>query len=349
MKKTIAIIFGGCSNEYEVSLQSAYAVLSEINTSTYNPVPIGITKEGEWFRYSGDIENIPTDQWHFDRAHCTSSFISPDRCVHGIIDIKNGKIDSTYLDGIFPVLHGKNGEDGTVQGLAELAGIPVVGCGVLASALCMDKYRAHLIAKAAGIRVPEAVYLASYTTTEERRVLTASLHYPLYVKPVKSGSSLGITRITSAEELDAAVENAFNYDDAVIVEESVDGFEVGCSVLGNDVLTVGRVDEIELTEEWFDYHEKYTQLKSTIHMPARIDSAIEAKIKDCAKTLYRALGCSGFARVDMFLTPDREIVFNEINTIPGFTAHSRYPKMLSGIGLSFGGIIDVLLERSLAS
>lgn len=349
MKKNIAVIFGGCSNEYEISLQSAYAVLTEINREKYNPIPLGITKNGEWFRYDGDLGNIPTDAWQHDRSHCTSALISPDRCVHGIIDIKDGKVNCHYIDGIFPVLHGKNGEDGTLQGLAELAGIPVIGCGSLASALCMDKFRAHQVAKATGIKVPEAVYLEKLPLPGELEVLTSTLDYPLYVKPVKSGSSLGITRITQPSELDNAVKTAFDFDDAVTVEESIEGFEVGCAILGNDTLTVGRVDEIELTEEWFDYHEKYTQLKSEIHMPARIDSKTEARIKDCGKKLYKSLGCSGFARVDMFLTPEGEIVFNEVNTIPGMTPHSRYPKMLSGIGLSFSGIIDVLLDMTLAA
>lgn len=169
------------------------------------------------------------------------------------------------------------------------------------------------------------------------------LTYPLFVKPVRAGSSFGISKITDANALDRAIELAFCYDAEVTVEEAIDGFEVGCAVLGNETLTVGRVDEIELSDGFFDYTEKYTLRTSSIHMPARIPAETEKRIQDAAVVLYRALGCSGFARVDMFCTPSGEIVFNEINTIPGFTAHSRFPNMMKGIGLDFPQMLDTLI------
>ena len=245
------------------------------------------------------------------------------------------------VDLVFPILHGKNGEDGTLQGIFELAGIPLVGCGTLSSALCMDKDRAHKLVSLAGISVPKSV---TFNRLNIDAVLSnADLTYPLFVKPVRAGSSFGITKVTAQQELKAAVELAFQHDTEVIVEEAIDGFEVGCAVLGTDTLIVGRVDEIELSDGFFDYTEKYTLKTSKIHMPARISPQTEKELQKAAVTIYRTLGCSGFARVDMFLTPSGRIVFNEVNTIPGFTSHSRYPNMMKGIGLSFADMLDKLI------
>ena len=229
-----------------------------------------------------------------------------------------------------------------MQGLGELAGIPLVGCGTLASALCMDKDRAHKLVSLAGIAVPKSVVLEKNTTAARQRILD-TLSFPVFVKPVRAGSSFGVTRVEDGTALDAAIDMAFRYDSSVIVEEAVPGFEVGCAVLGTDTLTVGRTDEIELSGGFFDFEEKYTLKTSRIHMPARVDAATELRIQEAAKTIYRALGCSGFARVDLFLTPSGELVFNEVNTIPGLTAHSRFPNMMKGIGLSFPQMIDRLL------
>lgn len=337
-KKTIAVIFGGCSTEYEVSLQSAFSVLEHLNPQKYHVIPVGITRQGDWYRYLGDFCRIPDDTWTRDREQLVRVAISNSRSIRGLIEMRNTGNSVVQLDLAFPVLHGKNGEDGTVQGLFELAGIPVVGCGTLSSALCMDKDRAHKLVQAAGISVPKSVALRRGEAVD-----TSGLTYPLFVKPVRSGSSIGITKVWRAQALPAAINLAFTHDDTVIIEESIDGFEVGCAVLGIDDLTVGRADEIELSQGFFDFTEKYTLKTSKIHMPARIDPATEKRIQETAKTIYRVLGCSGFARVDMFLRPDGEIVFNEVNTIPGFTSHSRYPNMMKGIGLSFPEMLDKLM------
>lgn len=169
----------------------------------------------------------------------------------------------------------------------------------------------------------------------------------MFVKPVKSGSSYGVTKVTGKKDLYGAVKNAFVYDDQVIIEEGIDGFEVGCAVLGNNTLIIGEVDEIELSGGFFDYTEKYTLTSAKIHMPARIDADTSARIKDTAAVIYRVLGCRGFARVDMFLSPDRDIVFNEVNTIPGFTTHSRFPNMMKGVGLRYAEIVDRLIQLGL--
>jgi len=248
------------------------------------------------------------------------------------------------FDAAFPVLHGKNGEDGTLQGLLELAGIPVIGCGALSSALCMDKDRAHKLAALAGVKVPRSVVFRRSAGMDEIKAAAAKLGYPLFVKPVRAGSSFGITRVTGPEGLPGAAAAAFANDRELLLEEAIPGFEVGCAVLGTDELTVGAVDEIELSQGFFDFEEKYTLKTSAIHCPARIHPLKAAEIQAAAKAIYRALDCKDFARVDLFLTPAGEIVFNEVNTIPGFTAHSRYPNMMKAAGLDFTTLITRIIE-----
>ncbi len=347
-RKKIAIVFGGFSSEYPVSLQSAYAVLTHIDCKKYEAIPIGISKMGDWFRYNGEYEQIKNDTWFEDSENLTSVVISHNRSVNGMIEFTPKGNKATKLDAAFPVLHGKNGEDGSVQGLLELTGIPLIGCNTLSSALCMDKDLAHKIVHQAGIAVPRSVVIQQPIKEDTLFSEIQELKYPLFVKPLRAGSSFGITKIYGKEELLPAVALAFEHDKEVIIEENIEGFEVGCAILGESDLTVGRVDEIELTQGFFDYTEKYTLKSSKIHMPARIDAACEKRIQEAAITIYKALGCSGFARVDMFLTPSGEIVFNEVNTIPGFTSHSRYPNMMKGIGLSFKELLDKLIGLYLA-
>ena len=346
MKKTIAVLFGGCSPEHEVSLQSAFSVLQAINKAQYAVVPIGITKVGDWYRYRGAYENIPNGAWSEDATNLSPVVVSQNRTEHCLIEWSDGGSTAKIpLDAAFPVLHGRNGEDGTVQGLFELAGISIVGCGTLASALCMDKERAHRLAAQAGAAVPKSVVLTRATRSDAAQA-AKELSFPLFVKPLRAGSSFGITKVNSNNELEQAVDLAFSYDDTVLLEETIDGFEVGCAVLGNEELTVGEPDEIELLGGFFDYTEKYTLKTSMIHVPARIDAATRGRVRETARTIYRALGCTGFARVDLFLTPEREIVFNEVNTIPGFTTHSRYPNMMKEAGLSFEQVVAAVIEMA---
>ncbi len=343
-KKKIAIIFGGHSTEYEISLQSAFSVLEHINTDKYDILPIGITRDGEWYHYIGDKKKIADNTWFKDNKNLYPVAVSQSRSVKGFLEFFSNTYKVITVDLVFPVLHGKNGEDGTLQGLFELAGIPVIGCNTLSSSLCMDKNRAHKLVSLAGIAVPRSVTFHHSEKKTALQEIKETLSYPLFVKPVRAGSSFGITKILKKEELAAAVALAFQHDNEVIVEEAVDGFEVGCAVLGIDKLTVGRVDEIELSNGFFNYTEKYTLKSSTIHMPARIDKDVEKQIQKTAQIIYRTLGCSGFARVDMFYTTSGRIVFNEVNTIPGFTTHSRYPNMMKGIGLSFEAMLDKLIH-----
>ena len=345
-RKKIAVLFGGCSSEYEVSLQSAYAVITHIDTEQYELVLIGITKTGKWYLYQGDPVNILGDSW-YNEEECIPAVVSPDKELHGILLMKGRETEEISLDGARPILHGKNGEDGTVQGALELAEIPVIGCGTMSSAVCMDKEMAHRLAGEQGVKVPR-----SYTIPREDlnlmdiKIKGRELGYPLFVKPLRAGSSFGITRVEKAEDLRLAVEHAFEYDSSVILEEMIAGFEVGCAVLGTKELMTGAVDEIELSEGFFDYTEKYTLKTSKIHVPARISPEKAKEIQETAKIIYRGLGCNYFARVDMFLTPSGEIYFNEVNTIPGFTSHSRYPNMMKAAGVSFEELLSRLLELS---
>ena len=339
-KKTVALLFGGCSPEYEVSLCSAAAVLRGLDPARYDVIPVGITRRGEWFRCACSADDIEAGHWT-ERPLIRAS-LSPDRSVHGLLEWDGDGVRPVRVDVVFPMLHGANGEDGTVQGLCELAGIPYVGCGVLGSAACMDKEVAHTLAAAAGVRVPRSVtlYKGEEGSPLER---AAGLLYPLFVKPANAGSSYGITRVERADELTAAVELAFAFDSKAVVEEEIPGFEVGCAVIGNRELFIGEVDEVALGERWLDYEEKYGNRTAEIRLPARISPESRDKIRDTAAVLYQALGCRGFARVDMFLTPAGDVAFNEINTIPGFTAHSRYPKMLEAAGMPFSAIAERLI------
>lgn len=339
----IGILFGGASPEYPVSLQSAYAVLSHLDRTRYQPVLLGISRDGQWFLYEGPLSHIPDDTWRQD-AFCTPAWISPDRTVRGVTVWDGQTLREIALDAAFPLLHGKNGEDGTVQGVLELAGIPLIGCGTLSSALCMDKLLAHQAASALGIPVPRDILAGAHWSKEQAEQAAADLSYPLFVKPVRAGSSFGITQVKTPEELMPALREAFHFDTRVILEETVPGFEVGCAVLGKGELFTGAVDEIELSQGFFDYSEKYTLRRSKIHVPARIAPETARQVQETAKKLYQGLGCSGFARVDFFLTPQGKLLFNEINTIPGFTAHSRYPGMMRAAGLPFEELIDRLIQ-----
>lgn len=342
-KKSIAIIFGGNSTEYEVSLQSAYSVFDNIDSEKFDIIPIGITRSGEWFHYTGSMDNLLNNTWFEDSSKLFPIVVSQNRSVKGFLEFSGDCYKTVKLDLVLPVLHGKNGEDGTLQGLFELAGIPIIGCNTLSSALCMDKDRAHKLANLAGVAVPKSVTFKEYEKDSAVAEINSSLSYPLFVKPVRAGSSFGITKISQKSELNEAIRLAFEHDSEVIVEENIEGFEVGCAVLGIDELITGRVDEIEISGGFFDFEEKYTLKTSNIYMPARIDAKDEKRIQETAKIIYKALGCTGFARVDMFFTPSGEIVFNEVNTIPGFTSHSRYPNMMKGIGLSFAQMLDKLI------
>ena len=344
-QKPIAVLFGGRSPEYEVSLASAAGVLEHMDRRRYLPVMVGITQQGAWYHFTGSIGQIAAGAWQ-SGPDCTPALLSPNPKDRSLLVFREGAVTPIPLDGVFPILHGKNGEDGTVQGLCQLAGLPVVGCGVLASALCMDKDRAHRLVRAAGIPVPASFSLEPGFCQEDALRLAGETGYPLIGKPVRAGSSYGVSKVYKQEHLLPAISAALRYDDRVLVEACIGGSEVGCAVMGTHTLITGEIDQISLGSGFFDYTEKYNLITAKIHVPAPIPAETAARLKETAKKIYRVLGCSGFARVDMFLTGSREILFHEVNTIPGFTPHSRFPNMMEAAGIPLQEVITRAIEEA---
>lgn len=336
----IAILFGGCSEEHDVSVKSAMEIASSIDTQKYEPVYIGITKAGGWA-----LCESPSPGW--EDGDCRRAVISPDRPTHGLLVVDSDRCRAVHLDAVFPVLHGKSGEDGAVQGLLELSGIPYVGCDIQSSVICMDKSLAYIVARSAGIATPEFSVLNGAEMPAPNE-----LTYPVFVKPARSGSSFGVSKVDGAGELDAAVAAATQYDSKVLIEQAIIGTEVGCAVLGNgSELIVGEVDQIKLRHGLFRIHQEAEPEKGSenavITVPADLPAATRERARATAKTIYTALGCTGLARVDMFLQDDGRVVLNEVNTLPGFTAYSRYPRMMAAAGISLSDVIDRCISLSM--
>lgn len=342
MMKKIAVLFGGVSSEYAVSLQSAAAVIKAMREDV---IMVGIDQyDGTWYWHRGSCEEIENGSW---RTHASIAlYPSMNRHEHGFVYWDKGERKLLAVDAALPILHGKNGEDGTVQGVLELSGIRVIGCGVLSSALCMDKVRADRLVESAGIAVARHVVLHEEKDLLRNQEEIRKLCMPVFVKPVKSGSSFGITLVKEEKDLKGAVQKAFVYDDTVLVEEKISGEEIGCAVMGRKELVTGEPDEIVLSGGFFNYDEKYTLKTSRILVPAKISDEKKLEICEKAKEIYRLLDCRDFARVDFFLSEDGTVYFNEVNTIPGFTSHSRFPKMMCETGLTFEEVIAKLLEAA---
>lgn len=347
-KLNVAVVFGGASSEYDVSLMSASSVLKNIDNEKYNIYKIGITKQGKMFYYTGKIENIHNDNWQGE--DCTPCIISPDRSHHGIILLKE-KLEIIRMDTVFAVLHGKNGEDGTIQGLFTLAGIPFVGCDTLSSACCMDKGIAKTLLDHAKIKNTKWISFINYDYNKDKEIylneVCEKLGFPCFVKPANAGSSVGISKAVNKESLEKAIDLAFLHDKKVIIEENIIGLEIECAVLGNEEPIASILGEIEPCNEFYDYDAKYLANKTRTFAPARIDENSTEKIREIAINAYKVLGCSGFARVDFFLSKENEVILNEVNTIPGFTAISMYPQLFEKSGLPYSKLIDHLIELSL--
>lgn len=337
----LGLLFGGACEEHPISVKSAREVARHLDTERYEPFWIGITESGAWRLCSG-----PGEGWEEDGR---PAILSPDRSTHGLVvpDRPSARCDVLRLDLVLPLLHGRFGEDGAIQGLLELAGIPYVGCDVQSSALCMDKSLAYAVARSAGIATP-----TFRTVAPDEDVDADLLAYPVFVKPARSGSSFGVAKVSRAEELSSAIHAARRYDAKVVIEEAVVGSEIGCAVLGDDPdLFVGEVDRIALSDGFFRIHQERAPEQgsdnSTVIVPADIPAASRSRVQETAKAVYRALGCSGLARVDLFLTDDGRVVLNEVNTLPGMTSYSRYPRMMAAAGLSFADVIDRLVSSTL--
>ncbi|PXY18800.1 D-alanine--(R)-lactate ligase VanA-Sc [Prauserella muralis] len=336
----IGILFGGASEEHPVSVKSAREIARHLDTERYEPFYVGITKDGAWKLCDGPGEN-------WEDGRCRPAVLSPDRGVRGLLVLEHGRYETVGLDLILPVLHGKQGEDGAMQGLLELSGIPYAGCDVQSSALCMDKSLAYTVARSAGIATPEFWSVAANETIDPGR-----LTYPVFVKPARSGSSFGVSKVTARNELPSAVEVARQYDEKVLIEQAVAGSEVGCAILGNELeLIVGEVDRIALSHGFFRIHQESEpesgSENATPIVPADIPAESRALVQETAKRVYRALGCRGLSRVDMFLKEDGSVVLNEVNTLPGMTSYSRYPRMMAAAGLSLGEVLDRLVALTL--
>jgi len=336
----IAILFGGCSEEHPISVKSAQEVAKSLDLEKYEPFYVGITKSGAWKLCDG-----PGPEW--EDGDCRAAVLSPDRRVHGLLVVEGGQCRTIQLNVVFPVLHGRFGEGGAMQGLLELSGIPYVGCDVQSSALCMDKSLAYLVAQDAGIATPELWTVAPGEPVDPRRFT-----YPVFVKPARSGSSFGVSRVRQREELLDAVDAARQFDSKVLIEEAVVGREVGCAILGIGAeLIVGEPDRISLSHGFFRIHqEDEPELGSenaTFIVPADISMASRELVRTTAMALYRALGCRGLSRVDLFLKEDGTVVLNEVNTLPGLTSYSRYPRMMAAAGLPLAEAIDRLVSLAL--
>lgn len=347
-KKTVALLFGGASSEYEVSCMSVSSVWENIDKEKYNAVLLGITKSGEWYLYDGDIEKVRAHEWDSDTANLKKAYICPDRSVHGaMVKTENGW-EELYIDVVYPVLHGKNGEDGTMQGLLEIAGLPYVGCKVLASAACMDKDVCHTLLKGAGIaQVKWLTYIKGSTDyAEAEKAVEHELGWPVFVKPANAGSSVGITKVKNAEMLKEAMELAFEHDVKIIIEEAVlEPIEVECAVLGNDDLFIGGPGEIVPADDFYSYDAKYYNNESKTFLKARIPEELAEEIRETAKRAYKVLGCKGLTRVDFLIEKETgKVVLNEPNTLPGFTNISMYPKLIMDAGIGYSELIDKLLE-----
>lgn len=350
-KLNVCVLFGGVSPEHEVSLRSAESVLNNMDAEKYNIFPVGITKAGDWVLYGGtDYSLLPSQQWQ-NYPDNYRAIISPIR-GQGLLCFNGDRVKYEMIDVVFPVLHGENGEDGAMQGLLQMAGIPYVGPHVSASAVAMDKTLTKLVADNAGI--PQADWLLVRNSDLQSQIdgilnaVEGKFSYPVFVKPAGTGSSVGVSKSNTREELKSALLKAGIYDEKILVEEFIAGSEVEVAVLGNNSPVASVVGEIDSGAEFYDYDAKYVTDTSVAYIPARIPEDVAEELREKAVQVYKAIGCQGLSRVDFFVThKDNRVVFNEINTIPGFTSISMYPKLFAASGIPYGTLIDQLLQLAM--
>ena len=351
-KMCVALLFGGMSSEHEVSRVSVGNFVRNIDRSKYEVLTVGITKEGRWLYTEATAEQMADGSWE-ELPGNMPCVISPDRADHGmILFTPDGRVEKMHLDVVIPVLHGLWGEDGTVQGLLELAGIAYVGCGVLASSVCMDKAVANALFEANG--VPHTKWVAANRWEIEKDLegvcagVEEKLGWPVFVKPANAGSSVGISKVSSQEELKAAIALALENDRKVVFEAFVDGQEVECAVIGSDPAVATRPGEILAGAEFYTYDDKYKNGVSQTVIPAHLPEAKLDEVKTYAAMAYTALNCEGLARCDFFVEHGtNRVMINEINTFPGFTPISMYPKLMEHEGTPVPALIDHLIELAL--
>jgi len=348
----VIILFGGRSSEYEVSLSSASGAYENIDKAAYNVSLVGITRDGRFYLYDDDPALIPADKWESGRKYPLSLDLA-----HGTLSYeKDGKVVPLPTDAVLPMIHGKFCEDGTLQGMFAVADIPVVGCGCQSSAVCMDKAATKAIVKSeTAIRQANAVVVKTADVTDSdsvaaiRQRCETAFGYPMFVKPSRAGSSVGVSKVKTADAFENALMRALHEDDKVLVEECIVGREIEVAVLEeNGRYTVGGPAEIDSgSADFYDYDTKYVTDESSFFIPARIPAEKQKEVRENAVAIFKALDCKGFSRVDFFYTSDGSIVFNEINTLPGFTPISMFPKMMIAEGISYSEVLDRLVKTVL--
>ena len=347
-KMSVVVLFGGMSSEHEVSRVSVGNFVNNIDREKYETLAVGITKEGRWLYTEATAEQMADGSWE-ELPGNMPCVISPDRADHGmILFTPSGQVEKLHVDVVIPALHGLWGEDGTVQGLLELAGIAYVGCGVLASSVCMDKAVANALFEANG--VPHTKWVAANRWEIEKDLegvcagVEQKLGWPVFVKPANAGSSVGISKVSSQEELKAAIALALENDRKVVFEAFVDGQEVECAVIGSDPAVATRPGEILAGAEFYTYDDKYKNGVSQTVIPAHLPEAKLDEVKTYAAMAYTALNCEGLARCDFFVEKGTgRVLINEINTFPGFTSISMYPKLMEHESYSYPALVDKLL------
>ena len=350
-KLNVCVLFGGMSPEHDVSLRSAESVLNNMDTEKYNVFPVGIAKDGDWILYgSTDYSKLPTGQW-LNCPENRRAAISPIR-GQGLLIFEGDNVIREMIEIVFPVLHGENGEDGSVQGLLQLAGIPFVGPHVAASAVSMDKTLTKLVADNAGVKQAawQLVRAAEVRSHMEQVItrLEGKFNYPMFVKPAGTGSSVGVSKAADREGLVRALSHAVQFDSKILVEEFIHGREVEVAVMGNESPVASVCGEIDSGADFYDYDAKYVTDTSVAYIPARIPAEVEEFVREQAVKIYSAIGCQGLSRVDFFVTyEDNRVVFNEINTLPGFTSISMYPKLFAASGIPGGQLVDTLVELAM--
>ncbi len=344
-----AVIFGGTSKEYKLSLASAAEVIRNIPEDKYEVICIGITRKGRWLFYPGDVDAIASGEWELN-PDCTSAIVSPDPLHRGIITIENGETSVKKIDVVFPVLIGRKSGDGSLQGLLNMSGIPYVGCGLLASASCMDKSHTHMVLDDYGIKTAkwELITQREINSIDERCTeIAAEMGFPLIVKPANSGSSVGSSIAEDADSLAAAVKLAFLNDNKVIVEKYVSGRKLEAAVFGYDNPFSSYIGEILSVDKVYDPTEVNKSSGDDLVIPADLPMELMNDIRAVAVKAFKALGCKGMARIDFFLTDDGELLLNKVGTTPGLRKNSVYPKLMEHLGMSRPYLMDKLMEQAI--
>lgn len=343
-----AVIFGGTSQEHELSLASASQVIRSIPKDEYEVMAVGITRKGRWLYFPGSPDEIADGSWE-SNPDCTSAILSPDPLHRGIIIMENGEASVRKLDVIFPVLQGKKGADGTIQGLLDMSGIPYVGSGLLSSASCMDKSHTHMVLDDYGIKTApwRLITQRDISNIEEKCLeITQSIDFPMAVKPANSGCSAGTSTAHDLKELIASVKIAFSNDNKVVVEKYVSGKKLEVAVFGCEPPIASRVGEILSTDRVYDPTEVRKSSGDDLAIPANIPDDTAEFVRDTAIRAYKALGCRGIARVDFFLTADGTLLLNKIGTAPGLRLNSVYPKLMKDTGYDMEELLGGLLEMA---